>query len=82
MPIERLPPDLIAPPPGCKFEPRCQYRRDVCHEKEPDLKHIPNSKADHEARCWGTQEGGWLVDTDWRREIGRASCRERVSDTV
>ena len=78
VPIEGLPPDLIAPPPGCKFEPRCQYRRDVCHEKEPDLKHIPNSKPDHEARCWGTQEGGWLVETDWRREIGDMRVLEEI----
>jgi oligopeptide transport system ATP-binding protein len=78
VPIEGLPPDLIAPPPGCKFEPRCQYRHDVCHEKEPDLKHIPNSKSDHEARCWGTQEGGWLVDTDWKREIGDTRLLEAI----
>jgi len=78
VPIEGLPPDLIAPPPGCKFEPRCQYRRDVCHEKEPELKHIPNSKSDHEARCWGTQEGGWLVDTDWKREIGDTRLLEAI----
>jgi oligopeptide transport system ATP-binding protein len=78
VPIEGLPPDLIAPPPGCKFEPRCQYRRDVCHEKEPDLKHIPNSKSVHEARCWGTQEGGWLVDTDWKREIGDTRLLEAI----
>jgi len=78
VPIEGLPPDLIAPPPGCKFEPRCQYRRDVCHEKEPDLKHIPSSKPDHEARCWGTQEGGWLVDTDWRHEIGDTRVLEVI----
>ena len=78
VPIEGLPPDLIAPPPGCKFEPRCQYRRDVCHEKEPELKHIPNSKSDHEARCWGTQEGGWLVDTDWKREIGDTRVLEVI----
>ena len=78
VPIEGLPPDLIAPPPGCKFEPRCQYRRDVCHEKEPDLVHIPNSKSDHEARCWGTQEGGWLVDTDWKREIGDTRLLEAI----
>ena len=78
VPIEGLPPDLIAPPPGCKFEPRCQYRRDVCHEKEPELKHVPNSKSDHEARCWGTQEGGWLVDTDWKREIGDTRLLEAI----
>jgi len=78
VPIEGLPPDLIAPPPGCKFEPRCQYRRDVCHEKEPELKHVPNSKSDHEARCWGTQDGGWLVDTDWKREIGDTRLLEAI----
>ena len=55
LPIEGLPPDLIAPPPGCRFEPRCQYRREICGTTPPDLKHIPNSKPDHEARCWGTQ---------------------------
>ncbi len=78
VPIEGLPPDLIAPPPGCKFEPRCQYRRDVCSEKEPELKRIPNAKSDHEARCWGTQEGGWLVDTDWKREIGDTRLLEAI----
>ena len=36
----------------------------------PELRQIPNSKPDHEARCFGTQEGGWLVDTDWRHDAG------------
>jgi len=82
LPIEGLPPDLIAPPPGCRFEPRCQYRRDVCKEKEPELRHIPNAKPDHEARCWGTQEGGWLVDTDWHREIGDTRVIEEIKQEV
>src|SRR5438445_11522784 len=43
LPIEGLPPDLIAAPPGCKFEPPCQYRRDICREKEPELVHTPNA---------------------------------------
>ena len=67
-PIEGLPPDLIALPPGCRFAARCQYKRDVCTEKEPELMSIPNAKADHEARCWGTQAGGWLVDVDYRTD--------------
>ena len=82
VPIEGLPPDLIAPPPGCRFEPRCQYRRDVCKEKEPELKRIPNAKPDHEARCWGTQEGGWLVDTDWQREIGDTAVLEEIKQEI
>jgi len=82
LPIEGLPPDLIAPPPGCRFEPRCQYRRDICREKEPELVHIPNSKPDHEARCWGTQQGGWLVDTDWRKEVGDTRVIEEIKQEV
>jgi len=82
VPIEGLPPDLIAPPPGCRFEPRCQYRRDICREQEPELKHIPNSKPDHEARCWGTQEGGWLVGTDWKVDIGSTTALEQIKQEV
>ncbi len=85
VPIEGLPPDLIAPPPGCKFEPRCQYRRDICREKEPELTGIPNAKTDHEARCWGTQSvsgGGWLIDLDWRREIGDTRVLEEIKQEV
>jgi len=29
------PPDLINPPSGCRFHPRCSYAMDICHEKEP-----------------------------------------------
>ena len=85
VPIEGLPPDLIAPPPGCKFEPRCQYRRDICHEKEPELVGIPNAKPDHDSRCWGTQGvpgGGWLIDLDWRHEIGSIEILEEIKQEV
>ncbi len=82
VPIEGLPPDLIAPPPGCKFEPRCQYRRDVCREKEPGLVGVPGAKSDHLARCWGTQAGGWLTDTDWRSEIGDIRVLEEIKQEV
>src|SRR5712671_6239264 len=34
--IEGLPPDLRAPPPGCRFAPRCPYRQDACLT-EPQL---------------------------------------------
>jgi peptide/nickel transport system ATP-binding protein len=81
VPIEGLPPDLISPPPGCPFAPRCQYRRDICSERMPDLIPVPSAKPDHEARCWGTQDvpgGGWLVDVDWRREIGDLRTLEEI----
>ena len=35
--IPGQPPDLTAPPPGCRFAPRCRYARDQCRESEPSL---------------------------------------------
>jgi oligopeptide/dipeptide ABC transporter ATP-binding protein len=28
-------PELINPPPGCRFQPRCRYARNICRELEP-----------------------------------------------
>jgi oligopeptide transport system ATP-binding protein len=56
--IEGMPPDLISPPNACRFAPRCSYARDVCREEEPAL--TPREPADHLARCWGTEPGGWI----------------------
>jgi len=53
--VERLefipgqPPNLINPPKGCRFHPRCPYVMDVCRRQEPELKEID---ADHYAACW------------------------------
>lgn len=40
--IPGFPPDLLDPPPGCRFHPRCKYAMDVCKQKEPAL--IPDKK--------------------------------------
>jgi peptide/nickel transport system ATP-binding protein len=56
--IPGRPPDLLNPPKGCKFAPRCAYVQDRCKEEEPPL--IPGPTAGHEFRCWfpvGTPEG-------------------------
>lgn len=67
-PIQGSPPDLTDPGVGCRFASRCQYKRAVCLEQDPELAVVPEAATTHEARCWGTQEGGWLVDFDWRDE--------------
>ena len=36
-PIPGSPPNLISPPPGCRFHPRCLYADNICREKEPPL---------------------------------------------
>jgi oligopeptide/dipeptide ABC transporter ATP-binding protein len=35
--IEGVPPDLVSPPSGCRFHPRCPYAQPICHEKVPTL---------------------------------------------
>jgi len=36
------PPDLVSPPPGCPFAPRCPYAQDRCREEDPALTPDPN----------------------------------------
>jgi len=35
--IEGLPPNLLEPPPGCRFAPRCAARQDACGKEIPPL---------------------------------------------
>ncbi len=44
------PPDLINPPKGCKFSPRCPYAQARCHEEEPTL--MAAEAAGHSYACW------------------------------
>ncbi len=34
--IRGAPPNLIDPPKGCRFHPRCRYAKDICGKEEPD----------------------------------------------
>jgi peptide/nickel transport system ATP-binding protein len=34
--IPGSPPDLLNPPPGCRFHPRCQHAMEICRKKEPE----------------------------------------------
>lgn len=57
--IEGQPPDLLAPPARCRFTPRCRHARDICRTAEPGL--TPRHDESHQARCWGTEPGGWIT---------------------
>ncbi|HDN79048.1 MAG: ABC transporter ATP-binding protein [Chloroflexi bacterium] len=43
------PPDLITPPPGCRFHPRCPYVMEICSREEPPLKSLEEG---HLVACW------------------------------
>lgn len=38
--IPGSPPDLLNPPLGCRFYPRCKYALDICRRKEPEYVEI------------------------------------------
>jgi len=66
--IEGLPPDLIAPPPGCEFNPRCPFRIEKCFTEDPELEVVA---AGQQAACWVTMtkayaEMGAATITDTR----------------
>ena len=47
--LKGTPPDLINPPVGCSFAPRCEYGMKVCREKYPDVTKFSCSQ---ECSCW------------------------------
>jgi oligopeptide/dipeptide ABC transporter ATP-binding protein len=47
--IEGRPPDLLNPPAGCPFSPRCPYAQDKCHKEKPPL---VEAAPGHSYACW------------------------------
>ncbi|TFF95384.1 ABC transporter ATP-binding protein [Candidatus Thorarchaeota archaeon] len=46
--IPGTPPNLLNPPSGCKFHPRCPFAEDICKTEIPEFREI---KPGHFARC-------------------------------
>jgi oligopeptide/dipeptide ABC transporter ATP-binding protein len=51
--IPGLPPDLTAPPSGCRFAARCAHATDQCREAEPPL----TGDGGHLFACWHPVDG-------------------------
>ncbi len=50
--LEAIPgtvPNLIKPPPGCRFHPRCPYAKDICKKEKPPLVEVSPG---HKVACW------------------------------
>ena len=64
------PPNLISPPPGCRFAPRCPYAQERCHTEPPPL--LEGDTPGHFYRCW------YPVGTD----AGREALERNLADHV
>jgi len=46
-------PQLINPPAGCRFAPRCNFATDECRLAQPDLREL---EPDHKVACIHAEE--------------------------
>jgi len=53
--IPGTPPDLINPPSGCPFHPRCEYATDICKKERPPIEEIDGRK-DSQIECHNWRE--------------------------
>ncbi|TCL68492.1 oligopeptide transport system ATP-binding protein [Hydrogenispora ethanolica] len=49
VPIWGQPPDLLAPPVGCRFRARCDYAMKICEQEQPPQFEVGDG---HQAACW------------------------------
>ncbi|MFZ6002493.1 MAG: ABC transporter ATP-binding protein [Actinomycetota bacterium] len=69
------PPDLINPPPGCRFAPRCPYAQAKCHTEMPPL--VEAETPGHEYRCWypvGTEAGREALERNLAHHVPAAEA--------
>jgi peptide/nickel transport system ATP-binding protein len=48
--MEGAPPNLLKPPTGCRFHPRCPFVMDICRTEEPPFE--PADEGDQFSTCW------------------------------
>jgi oligopeptide/dipeptide ABC transporter ATP-binding protein len=65
--IPGLPPDLIQPPAGCRFAPRCRYATDECREQDPEL---GGPDATHSYACFHPRNLGESEGEGSRVQVG------------
>jgi len=51
--IEGNVPNLVTPPPGCRFHPRCPHAMEVCRGQFPEMKEV---KKDHLVACYWVEK--------------------------
>jgi oligopeptide transport system ATP-binding protein len=70
-PIEGQPPDLLDPPKGCPFAPRCDYAMEVCMVEMPEhftIDNIDEATSIHSAACFLNHPDAPKVERPLRKE--------------
>ena len=62
-PIMGSPPDMIHPPAGCPFAPRCPYACRICLSEVPPVFQVSE---EHNSRCWLLAEDAPLSDNPFK----------------
>lgn len=70
-PIEGAPPNLAAPPPGCRFAPRCPFALDLCATGSPPLRELAPG---HAVACHRADESPLLREMAARTETWMAEA--------
>jgi peptide/nickel transport system ATP-binding protein len=70
-PISGSPPSPLAPPPGCRFHPRCPYSQPEHARTEPVLQPVPG-QPDHRVAC--------LLEADVRQRLWRELREGRIAE--
>jgi len=66
--IEGNVPNLVTPPTGCRFHPRCPYAMEICRSEAPDLIEVERN---HTVACYPLKKAT-SVDT------GKIGCHARA----
>ena len=66
-PIIGSPPDMIHPPAGCPFAPRCPYACRICQEELPPVFRVGESRT---SRCWLLDEDAPSIDNPLKDRKG------------
>lgn len=68
--IPGAPPDLVHPPAGCHFHPRCPKAMTICAQKAPVMEDLPGGTR---AACWAAAEaaGYTMLAADERAPLAR-----------
>jgi peptide/nickel transport system ATP-binding protein len=81
--IPGRPPDLVRPPPGCRFAPRCPFALPRCHT-DPAMRHVGPG---HLARCHRSDEMDALRPLamrpeTWERDLDEAAPASRNLERI